>query len=138
MIDLSSDFGIHIKKRLNDEKVIWLTTVAADGMPQPNPVWFLWDGVRFLIYTKPEASKLKNIARNPNVSLNLEGADVYGGDVVVFNGLASIEEHTPDPDPAYISKYEKTTKELGRDFSEVYKEYCITISIKPIKMRGFY
>jgi len=138
MIDLSSDFGVHIEKRLHDEGVIWLTTVASDGTPQPNPVWFLWDGDSFLIYTKPEASKLKNIERNPKVSLNLEGATSYGGDVVVFNGTAIIEDHAPKPDPGYLSKYKKATEDLGRDFSEVYREYCITLRIQPSKVRGFY
>jgi hypothetical protein len=33
-----------VAQRLREDAVIWLTTVAANGTPQPNPVWFLWDG----------------------------------------------------------------------------------------------
>jgi hypothetical protein len=36
--------------RLQAEPVIWLTTVASSGQPQSTPVWFLWEGGRFLIY----------------------------------------------------------------------------------------
>jgi hypothetical protein len=38
MIDLTSEFGQHVAKRLVKEQVIWLTTVSSDGTPQPNPV----------------------------------------------------------------------------------------------------
>jgi len=138
MIDLSSEFGVHVEKRLHDEGVIWLTTVASDGTPQPNPVWFHWDGNSFLIYTKPDAMKLKNIKRNPKVSLNLEGATTYGGDVVVFNGTAFIEDQMSEPDPGYHAKYEEISKGLGRNLSEVYQEYSVTIRIKPSKVRGFH
>ncbi len=136
MIDLSSDFGIHIKERLQREGVIWLTTVSSDGTPQPNPVWFHWDGESFLIYTKPDSKKLSNITRNPNVSLNLEGATTYGGDVVVFNGIASIEKHDPEPHPGYVEKYQKAVAKLGGRFDEIYQEYRITIRVIPTRVRG--
>jgi len=136
-MDLSSEFGIHVEKRLQEEGVIWLTTVASDGTPQPNPVWFLWDGDGFLIYTKPGTAKLKNMSRNPKVSLNLEGATSLGGDVVVITGTAYIEDHAPEPNPMYMAKYERAMKDIGRDFNEVYQEYGVTIRVKPIKVRGF-
>lgn len=137
MIDLSSDFGAHANQRLHDEGIIWLTTVASDGTPQPNPVWFLWDGQSILIYTKPDSAKLINIARNPRVSLNLEGATVQGGDVTVLTGLASIEAHTPEPDPKYYEKYKGAMDELGREFGDIYREYSVTLRIRPFKLRGF-
>ena len=40
--DAGTPFGDRVRERLVDEQVIWLTTVGADGTPQPNPVWFLW------------------------------------------------------------------------------------------------
>jgi PPOX class probable F420-dependent enzyme len=137
MIDLSSDFGAYVNQRLGDEGVIWLTTVAADGTPQPNPVWFLWDNNSFLIYTKPDSAKLKNIKRNPRVSLNLEGATSQGGEVMVITGIASIEEHAPEPNPKYYAKYKGITKKLGREFADVYREYSISIRVMPLKLRGF-
>ncbi len=95
MIDFTSEFGQHVVKRLAKEQVIWLTTVSSDGTPQPNPVWFYWDGESFLIYTPPTTSKLKNLAQNPRVSLNLEGANALGGDIVVFIGVAEVEKTVP-------------------------------------------
>ena len=72
LFDPTTEFGAILQKRLENEKIIWLTTVGEDGTPQPNPVWFLWDGETFLFYSQPTAHDLKHIARNPKVSLNLE------------------------------------------------------------------
>jgi PPOX class probable F420-dependent enzyme len=68
MVEIDS----HVAERLLDEKVIWLTTVSPDGTPQPNPFWFNWNGNSFIIYSSPSSAKLKNISRNPKVSLNFE------------------------------------------------------------------
>ncbi|MEJ7654272.1 MAG: pyridoxamine 5'-phosphate oxidase family protein [Chloroflexia bacterium] len=67
--------------RLQEEEIIWLTTVRADGRPQSVPVWALWDGETFLIYSKPDQPKTRNIAANPRVSLNLN-SNARGGDIV--------------------------------------------------------
>ena len=70
MLDLSPEVRAKVEKRLDDEQVIWLTTVKRDGTPLPTPVWFLWDGETFLIYTLKNSLKLGNIARNPKAALN--------------------------------------------------------------------
>ncbi len=138
MIDLTSEFGQHVAPRLAQEQVIWLTTVSADGTPQPNPVWFYWDGESFLIYTPPAASKLKNLAHNPRVSLNFEGATALGGDFAVFTGVATIERNGSDPDPEYVKKYlQIATEEWGRTIDDLHQEYSVAIRIRPEKLRGF-
>ncbi|MFQ5612516.1 MAG: hypothetical protein ACE5H9_10325 [Anaerolineae bacterium] len=40
-IDLSTEFGLRVARRLREERIIWLTTLRADQTPQPSPVWFL-------------------------------------------------------------------------------------------------
>jgi hypothetical protein len=41
MIDTSTKFGQRVAQRLEEERVIWLTTVDGQGIPQPRPVWLL-------------------------------------------------------------------------------------------------
>lgn len=65
MIDLSTQFGQRVAKRLEEESIIWLITVSQDGFPQPRPVWFWWNGESFLIFSRPEGAKLRHIQRNP-------------------------------------------------------------------------
>ena len=60
-----------LERLLCEEKIAWLTTVRSDGTPQPTPVWFLWQQGTFLIYSQPEAKKIRNIANEPRVALNL-------------------------------------------------------------------
>ena len=42
-IDTSTPFGARIANQLANDEIMWLTTVDANGTPQPVPVWFLWD-----------------------------------------------------------------------------------------------
>ncbi len=71
--DPSTPFGERVARRLRDEPIIWLTIVGADGTPQPNPVWFLWDGESFLIYSLKSAKRLGHIQRSAKVSLHFDG-----------------------------------------------------------------
>jgi PPOX class probable F420-dependent enzyme len=139
MIDLESDLGKHVHERLMNETVIWLTTVSSDGTPQPNPVWFFWNGDSFIIYTPPNTAKLKNIKSNPQVSLHFEGATPLGGDVAVFIGKAEVEASPLEPDPGYIGKYSKiATEEWGRTVEDLFEEYSTLILVRPIRLRGFH
>jgi PPOX class probable F420-dependent enzyme len=125
----------HISKRLQEELVIWLTTVSSDGAPNPNPVWFYWDGTSFLIYTPPASAKLKNIAQNAKVSLNLSGSEPLGGDVVIFKGEAHTREHVTSPDPGYLKKYLPAVEVWGRTPEDMLAEYSVEIRIVPTKLR---
>lgn len=40
--DPATEYGQAVCRRLRGELVIWLTTAAPSGTPQPSPVWFLW------------------------------------------------------------------------------------------------
>jgi PPOX class probable F420-dependent enzyme len=53
--DMSIQLPPPLESRLREEKVAWLTTVGQNGRPYPAPVWFLWDGQAFLIYSQPPA-----------------------------------------------------------------------------------
>ncbi len=95
MLEESSEFGRRAARRLREERLAWLTTVSPRGMPQPVPVWFLWDGdASILLYSRPDKPKLRNIGRNPRVSLHLDG-NGQGGDVVVCLGEASVSNDPP-------------------------------------------
>jgi PPOX class probable F420-dependent enzyme len=69
-------------------------------------VWFLRDGEEsILIYSRPRTPKLRNLERNPKVSLYLDG-DRQGGDIVVCLGKAHVSSDPPaDQGPEYVAKY---------------------------------
>jgi PPOX class probable F420-dependent enzyme len=137
MILFDGEFGSRVLRRLQDERIVWLTTVSADGTPQPNPVWFHWDGESCLIYTKPGSVKLRNIARNPKVALSFEGATETGGEVIVLTGEASVHPHAPTLPEGYMNKYQAPVKELGYTWDGLLEEYSVAIQVRPTKYRGF-
>lgn len=123
-------------RRLETEQVVWLTTVRADGMPQPTPVWFVWDGESFLIYSRPATQKLKNIAGNPRIALNFN-SDAQGNEVFIVWGEATVDATAPLVTnlPAYVEKYREGIKDIGMT-PEVYANtYSVAIRIRPLRIK---
>jgi PPOX class probable F420-dependent enzyme len=137
-IDTSSEFGTRVVRRLNDEQIGWLTTMAPDGTPQPSPIWFLWDGETALIYSQPRTPKLRHIAASPRVSLHLDG-NGRGGDIVILTGEARIDEATPPANqhPAYVAKYADGIQRIGHTPESFAQAYSVPIRVTPSKLRGF-
>ncbi len=138
MIDWESAFGRRVNRRLRREAIIWLTTVGPGPRPQPRPVWFLWDGKTILIYSRPDAWKVRHIRRCPNVALNLN-SDEEGGSVAVLLGRARIDPKAPpaDRNPAYLRKYRQGIRDLGMTPAEMAAEYCLALRVRPTRLRGF-
>ncbi len=137
-IDASAEFGKRVTRRLDDEQVIWLTTVQPDGTPQPNPVWFLWENGTFLIYTQPKSYKLRNLAKNPKVSIHFN-SDESGEDVIIFAGEASIDRDAPPANQhsAYLAKYSQGITNIGMTPESLAQSYSVRIRVRPTKLRGF-
>ncbi|WP_433677845.1 TIGR03667 family PPOX class F420-dependent oxidoreductase [Nocardia sp. CA-119907] len=138
LIDSSTDFGVKVTKHLVQDTIIWLTTVSPSGTPQPNPVWFQWEGGAFLVFTQPGTPKLRNIAANPRVSLNLN-TTATGGDVIVFTGTARVDADgaaTAELD-AFVEKYAEGLVDIGMTREQFFADYSIPLRVVPDRVRGF-
>jgi PPOX class probable F420-dependent enzyme len=137
MIDTTTEFGRRVARRLQEEQVIWLTTVGKDNTPQPRPVWFLWDGETFLIFSQPNAHKLRHIARHPKVAINLN-SDHQGEDVVVFAGEAHIAQDAPPANQVwqYAEKYQAGFAAIDMSAEEFAHSYSVAIRVTPTNLRG--
>ena len=137
-IDTATPFGERAQRRLRDDKLAWLTTTSPDGTPQPVPVWFLWDGASsFLIYSKPDTAKLRNIAERPRVSLHLDG-NGQGGDIVVVLGEAALSDDPPAHAlPDYVAKYAGFIERNGWTPESFAADYSVALRIEATKLRGF-
>lgn len=47
-----------------------LATVDDHGLPQVNPVWFLWDGEHLLLSVKADTRKYRNLRRDPHLAIS--------------------------------------------------------------------
>ncbi|MGH2725108.1 MAG: TIGR03667 family PPOX class F420-dependent oxidoreductase [Actinomycetota bacterium] len=133
-----ADLDERTEERLRGEIAVWLVTVSPQGQPQATPVWFLWDGETFLIYSQRGKPKLDNLAANPHVSLHLDG-DRRGYDVVTVEGRAAVGADAPPADqvPEYVDKYRQEISALDwtpRSFAE---DYSVPIRVTPTRWQAW-
>jgi len=104
-----------------------LATVDERGRPQVNPVWFLWENDQLLIGVKGDTGKLRNLRRNPWLSLSiLDPGNPFRylelrGEVVAFDEYRDL---------SFVNRLSR--KYRGEDFdpSEHGKEcYRLTVRI---------
>jgi PPOX class probable F420-dependent enzyme len=135
---VSEEDDAYVEERLGREHVIWLTTVRGDGQPQTSPVWFVWDGSAFLIYSMPTSPKVPNIRGNPSVSLNLDG-NGKGGGIVSVEGQAWIDPeaalaHQVEP---YLDKYRDSIIGMGAEPEPFAQAYSTAIRVTPTRRRVY-
>jgi PPOX class probable F420-dependent enzyme len=136
VLDPSKPAHARAAERLRSEPIVWLTTVRADGQAQSSPVWFLWDGEAFLLYSQPGAQKVRNLAANPKVALHL-GDDGDGGDIVTVEGTAELEPGSPRADrvEGYLAKYQAAIQALGYEPGPFARTYSTAIRVRPTRVR---
>lgn len=140
MLNLNTKFGRVAKKHLKSEYFVWLTTVDANGTPQPRPVWFIWEKDSFLIFSQAKAHKLKHIQKNPQVSVHFNSADKKGEKrLIVFTGTARFDKSVAPAHKlrAYVKKYKDGIVGLGATPEQFAGEYSVAIRITPTKLRGW-
>jgi PPOX class probable F420-dependent enzyme len=133
-IDTADPKYARIDARLRSDLMLWLSTVRPDGKAHLVPVWFLWDGDTFLIFSKPD-QKVRNLQHNTSVMVGLDDTDA-GEDPIMFTGVAEIlppSEVTPAL-PAYAEKYAAKLAESGWTGESMGKSYSEPIRITPLKL----
>ncbi|MDQ6660222.1 MAG: TIGR03667 family PPOX class F420-dependent oxidoreductase [Chloroflexota bacterium] len=135
----STPFGERVAHRLRNERLIWLTTVDAKGIPQPTPVWFLWDEATstLLIYSLTQAKRLTHMQQNPRVALNFDG-NGSGGDIIVITGHAEVSSDDPPADqlPTYVEKYREFIVRGFATPENFASRYSVPLRIRPDAIRG--
>src|SRR5512142_2236864 len=107
MLEIPPKLRGMVRRRLKEEYFVWMTTIAADLTPQPRPVWFLWQDDSFLIYSQPNAHKVRHILLHPRVALHFNCDATADTDILVFLGDARLDPTAPPAHKvrAYVAKY---------------------------------
>jgi PPOX class probable F420-dependent enzyme len=136
-IDTSSEFGQRVLRRLQEELIVWLTTLDEEDTPQPRPEWFIWEKGEFILYSRPNTHKLRHIAKRPKVALNFDG-NGRGGDIVVFTGEATIVEDGLPADQllAYVEKYAPLFPQIRSTAEEFARNYSVQLRVRATRLRG--
>lgn len=137
--DPTTPFGQRVARRLQEEPIIWLTTIDSKGTPQPAPVWYWWDNEKqnFLIYSRADAKREAHLHANPRVALNFDG-DKRGGDIIVFTGKAEFSDDPPAyQHQSYVEKYSEFIKRNFGTPENFAERYPVTLRVRPLSVRGF-
>ena len=68
-----------------------IATINPDGTPHLVPIWYLHDGQDLVIVTRPTSRKVRNLRRDPRVTVCIDRpTPPYAG--VVVQGVARLEE----------------------------------------------
>jgi PPOX class probable F420-dependent enzyme len=126
-----------IQARLDQEQVVWMTTVSPAGQPQSSAVWFIVQGDAIVVYSLRATPRTRNIASNPRVSLNLNSTP-SGDQIVIIEGRAEIAAAGPpaDQDPEYVAKYARAIERLGMTPQAFATDYPVRIHILPTRLRA--
>ena len=108
-----------VSDKLTSDHYGWLTTVAKSGQPVPRLVWFYFDGTDVIVYSEPNAAKVRHIKAHPRVSLNLD-SDGNGAGIIMVGGNATVDADGADPlqDEQFRAKYGELAASFG--FSEEF------------------
>ncbi len=138
-LDPTDPWHSRVITALDQEELGWLTTTDSRGVPQPNPVWFIWHDDAIIIYSIPGQAKVVNIERQPHVSFNLHA----GGGLPVFVATGAAEligpnQRSDELRTRYWQKYGALSIEhVQMDQVQFEAEYSATICLRPAKIRGF-
>ena len=138
-MDTTSLASARIVRFLDQEPIVWLSTVRPDGGPHLVPVWFWWDGSALVVFSKPHAQKVRNLRANPSVMLALGDAE-EDFDVGLVRGRAELlAMPTAAVLPAtFLAKYTNRLEGLGLTATEFAATYSQVVRIVPDVYLGWH
>ena len=127
----------HVRARLDEAVVIWLTTVTPDGQPQSSPVWFIVEGDELLVFSRANVPRIRNVSLNGHVALNLDTLD-EGEEVLTMEAEARIDAtaHPASEVSAYLAKYGARIAGHGWTTDSFALDYPISLRIRPTRLRA--
>jgi PPOX class probable F420-dependent enzyme len=118
---------------LGEERVVWLSTVRPDGSPHLVPTWFLWDGDALLVWSKPNAVKVRNLRANPRLMVAV-GDPHADFNVGLVEAAAELDEPGATAIPgAFFAKYAADLAAAGLDASTFRATYTQGIRVVPTR-----
>jgi PPOX class probable F420-dependent enzyme len=114
---LDPALAARVDRLLSGEHVLWLATVRDDGGPHLIPIWFVWNGREIVIYSKPDAQKVRNLRERPTVMIAVGDPD-RDFDVQLIEAIAH-------------PLTQRTAEVIGPEHGEKYGELMATLGITP-------
>ena len=133
MSDLRPDQDAFLRSQIH----AIVATIQPDGMPQLTPNWYWWDGERFWISTLDWTVKVRNLKRDPRITLCIDAGKRRENYVKIFGTAEVIEGDVKETTLDLIRKYEPT-EEASQQHWEDIKEDRVLIAVTPTRMQWRY
>ncbi len=85
-----------------------LAYTGVDGEPRVVPVSFWWNGAQLLVFTVPNAAKVRALQENPRVAITIDTQEQWPPRVLLIRGTARLEVVDGVPDE-YVEASRKVT-----------------------------
>ena len=122
-----------VRRFLETEPVIWLSSTRSDGAPHLVPTWFVWDGEAIVIMSKPGAVKVRNLRADPRAMLALGDAE-DDFDVGLLEARAEVETEPAAGLPAgFEAKYADRIRALELTPAQFARTYAQVIRLVPVR-----
>jgi len=133
-MDTTDLAAARVRRFLETEPVIWLSTIRADGAPHLVPTWFVWDGEAIVIVSKPGAVKVRNLRANPRAMLALGDAEA-DFDVCLLEARADVVAGpcAPSLRALFDAKYAARIAALDVTPAQFARTYSQVIRLAPVK-----
>jgi PPOX class probable F420-dependent enzyme len=127
-----------IRSGLETQSVVWLGSIRPDGTPHVVPIWFLWDGRSILVFSKPDAQKVRNLRANPRVMVAVGDPNV-DFDVELVEAIAKVAPFPSRPalPDAFATKYARMAAQAGLTMERFASVYAQPIWIRPTRWLGW-
>jgi len=133
-MDTTDLAATRVRRFLETEPVIWLSTIRADGAPHLVPTWFVWDGEAIVILSKPGAVKVRNLLADPRAMLALGDAEA-DFDVGLLEARAEVLVGSAGSGlpVGFEAKYGEPIRALGLTPAQFARTYAQVIRLLPVK-----
>ena len=101
---------------LREPRISMLATVRPDNSPHVTPVWHHFDGEKVLVLAEPTSVKVRNLRRNPKISLlvaTVSAPHMY----VLASGTATLSD-VWDPELLWTLSINYKGEDEGRRYAE--------------------
>lgn len=138
-MDQDSLAAARIRRFLETEPVVWLSSVCHDGAPHLVPTWFVWDGEEIVIVSKPGAVKVRNLLADPRAMLALGDAqDDFDVGLLEATAVLSARPTPHELPEGFLSKYGEQILGLGLTPAQFARTYSQVIRLVPVKALGWH
>ena len=127
-----------IRSALESQAVVWLSSIRPDGRPHVVPLWFHWNGESILVFSKPNAQKVRNLRSDPRVMIAV-GDPNAAFDVELVEAIAEIEGNSRRAHiaEAFATKYGRIAARAGLTIERFASVYAQPIWIRPTRWLGW-